>query len=309
MASQQNTKINDALNEVSQSLEQTSLRESSDDVIKNIDRYLEGFSISEDEFDQISTDDIEILDEPLEDEPDTNVEIPISIPVCVVQPSLVDDAYDDIESSKSATPPPTVSPIPDEQTIDVPKPKLPSFFFVTVYGRQQSDFRSHSVFYGAYTTPYLPALLKTRSQFHVFVDKAEHLIKQMRPFNEMRHFADITVSSPEISFVSEDGHDTYLYQTDFKKDVNQDIPEPKALHFIAPVPISVSVLVHASFKTDRPPKQDKRKRSPSPSRMAECSYTSDASMSEYPEAKRRRTKRRNRTRSSKKQFRNIEVSK
>ena len=305
MASSQDSSINPSVKDLSDSLRRTSLMTSTDDVLQSIDEILEGYSITEDEFDRISPEDLELLSEsPVDndtitiDESNTDSDMSVSIPVCSVQPQprLVSAEYDDIESSDSITPPPTVSPIPPSHRLPMEptKESPPGFFDVKVYGRQNKDFRSGAIFYGTYTTPYLPSTLKTKTQFNIFIDKALQMIQHSRPFSDIRQHVEISVSSPEITFVSELGHHISLYSKDFTTDVNLAVPLPKIYGASTPVPVTVSVLVHANFRpSDGPTKASmkRKRRSPSPPRSAACSTTRAVSTPDRPVAKKSRTKR------------------
>ena len=247
---------------------------STDDVIRAIDDYLEGRTISEDEFDNITADDLKMLeadDEPGITKPGTrdwrspvllqgpaetpkspvehyNVDTDITaFEHCVINPvnriHVVDTTYDDISQDDSVSPSPTVSPTPADDPADV-KPVL---YCVRVYGRQEYRFRSHTSFYGIFTTPYLAGSLQTRSQFQTFASEALQLIKTTRPLQFMDKIINTTISRPQISYICRSGTQVHLYPRDYDNDaVNFRIPDPWI--YTDTVHIAYSVVVHAALR-------------------------------------------------------------
>ena len=232
---------------------------STEDVLDSIDQILEGFSISMDEFDRISQSDLDLLNEDV----DTMITIktdfdelpnyePDSPPNPLQERQRIVHLYtDETTSSDSISPPPTISPIPRQRIVEEYKPWVvdqtrPLAYNVRVFGRQYSDYRSDTSYFGSFTTPFVEKSINTKTQFNIFVDKALYTIQGCRPFNFLRSSFLWNVSSPEVTYVSSTGNHVSLYPRDFPNDVNEDIPQPWISNDT--VLITVSVLINVTSR-------------------------------------------------------------
>lgn len=271
--------------QLNQQLSQASLDSNNNDamtteqVIQAIDNILEGRSITNDEFDEISPEDLRLLDDddgteqmqpgtrdwrspvtirgtasnPTSPDQHYDVDTDItSLEQCIINPvnrtHTVDPLLDDISSDESTSPPPMISPIPNDDD-EMPKftTSKPAMYCVRVYGRQEYHFKSSTSFYGTFTVPYLDGSIQARAQYQVFAAEALQLVKRTRPLNLLDKSINITISRPQISYISRSGHQVHLTSRDYDHDeVNHRIPDTWMASDI--VHITYSVVVHAALR-------------------------------------------------------------
>ena len=268
------------MDQLSESFSRTSLEDARPDfdcseVLQAIDDYLLDIDATIDEFGsphQLTPEDQALNDELLEDipaapfEPSNRWLAPNPTP----QPhynadwdtGMVEDStatiteaitklYDELDSYKSNSPTPSVSPIPQRRTrlMTTPPPSdnpEPDMLCVRVYGRKFADYQSDSVFYGTYMTPYLMDCLQSKLFLDLLVDKATHLIRHTRPFNQLSHALTITSTRPELSYISDWHYHVSIYPKDYHGPYNTSIPAPQVYNKM--VLISISVLVNAQLQ-------------------------------------------------------------
>jgi hypothetical protein len=251
---------------------------SASDVIQAIDDYLNDVDIShdfeditEDDFHLLDTDDV-ILGADLPDYEDTDAAINVDANPSELD-KLVDhynaehdivahenrfvnpptplpqhpDPADDVSSLDSISPSPSVSPIlRNDATIseNLPSSEEIHTYVVRVYGRQFSDYRSDSIFYGTFATPYLDGSIQSRLQLRSLVARANQHIANTRPLSTLQSNLWFNMTKPEISYISSTGQRVNVYPRDYDHTVtNLRIPEPWNSNGIAH--INISVLVRA----------------------------------------------------------------
>ena len=162
------------------------------------------------------------------------------------------------------TPPPSLSVSPIEQedqinAIDQILPILdtrPAAFCARVFARKFADYRSDSIFYGTFTSPYFVDALQSQMQYDILVDKATHLIQHTRPFNSVSTYV-VHATKPEISYYNDSQYCVYIYPSDYARRVNPHISEPASQDGLAY--ITISLLLHAQLVL---PGQQLRRRQP-----------------------------------------------
>jgi hypothetical protein len=253
----------------------------SEEVLQAIDDYLEGRSITIDEFDKITSEDLWLLDDvdgdaptqpgtrdwrspvtirgtsPSPASPDEHYSVDTDITAlehCVINPvnrtHTSNPSLEDISSDESTSPPPIISPIPhdsEDATMANRTTSQHSMYCVRVYGRQEYNFKSSTSFFGTFTVPFLAGSIKTRAQYQIFAAEALHLVRRTSPLNLLDKAINIHISRPQISYISKSGHQIHLTARDYDHDeTNFRIPDVSMSNGI--VHIAYSVVAHAALR-------------------------------------------------------------
>jgi hypothetical protein len=278
MAQQQLNDAEYSIENLNQQLSQTSLDSNNnpteptvDEVIQAIDDYLDYVdnNYGHDEFDDISDDDIALLDSDTEPVdailPDREPQSPSApSPIELEEHYDVDndivaleaatsndsaprhpepDPADEVSSSESITPPPSVSPIlRNRYEDDDTSTTVLHTMSIRVYGRQFSSYRSDAVFYGCFEIPYLQGSLQSRLHLRSIVHQAVSHVLDTRPVCQFRESHNFLMDRPEVSYVAYTGQRVNVYPRNHLHCVEYlRTPEPWNHNGVAHVNISLFI--------------------------------------------------------------------
>jgi hypothetical protein len=278
MAQQQLIDAEYTIDNLNQQLSQTSLDSNNnpdspttDEVIQAIDDYLGDIdnTCGNDEFDDISDDDIALLDQDTEHVdailPDREPQVASApSPITVEKHYDVDndivalevlssnltasrhshpDPTGDVSSSDSITPPPSVSPILRNRYEDDDTPNtVLHTLSIRVYGRQFSSYRSDAIFYGCFELPYLNGSLQSRLHLRSIVHQAISHVLDTRPVCQFRESHNFLMDRPEVSYVAYTGQRVNVYPRNHLHCVEYlRTPEPWNHNGVAHVNVSLFI--------------------------------------------------------------------
>jgi hypothetical protein len=278
MAQQQLIDAEYTIETLNQQLSQTSLDSNNnpdtptvDEVIQAIDDYLGDIdnTYGNDEFDDISDDDIALLDpdtepvdailpdrEPQEAsapspiEVEEHYDVDNDIVALEVAPSNYPasrrpnpDPADEVSSNDSITPPPSVSPERRQRFVEDDSDLYDIHTYnIRVYGRQFSHYRSDTIFYGSFDLPYLLGSLQSRLQLRNIVHHAINHILDTRPMCQFRESHNFLMDRPEISYIAVTGKRVNVYPGDYRHCTeNLRLPEPMNHNGSAHINVSLYV--------------------------------------------------------------------